>query len=109
GAQTIERITFEEAVRRATANNPTVQEAVAGILRAEALLQQVRSRSLPALDASVALNVVEPVTRFDGTSIFPVAQTATRAILAVPLLTPVTWAQRNQAKDQVLVAQATAA
>ena len=39
-AQVMEQITFDDAIRRATANNPTVQQAAAGILRAEALLQQ---------------------------------------------------------------------
>ena len=34
-------------MQRAVKNHPTVQQAAAGILRAEAILQQVRSRSLP--------------------------------------------------------------
>ncbi len=107
-AQTIERITFDEAIRRATANNPTIQQAAAGIVRAEALLQQVRSRALPSLDASFDVTVIDPVTRFSGSSINPRAQAAASASLSAPLLTPVAWAQRAQAADQVLVARATA-
>ena len=104
-AQVVERVTFEDAVRRAVANNPTVQQAAAGIVRAEALLQQVRSSSRPSVDASFSTHVVGPVTQFSGASITPRTQTVTTAGLTVPLLTPVSWAQRNQAADQILVSQ----
>jgi outer membrane protein TolC len=108
-AQTIERITFDEAIRRATTNNPTIQQAAAGILRAEALLQQVTSRTRPSLDASVGLDVIDPVTSFDGTNITPRAQSATSATFRAPIWTPLAWAQRVQAADQVIVAQSTVA
>jgi outer membrane protein len=106
GAQEIERVTFEDAVQRAIANHPTVQQAAAGVLRAEALLQQTRSRSLPVVDASVATSVVGPLTQFDGVSITPRTQTLTTAGVSVPLYAPVSWAARHQAQDQVLASQA---
>ena len=102
-AQTIEQVTFEEAVRRAVTSHPTVQQAAAGILRAESILQQVRARSLPSVEASFSTNVIDPVTMFSGSSINPRTQTVTTAGLTVPLLTPVRWAERNQAEDGVLV------
>ena len=43
-AQTIEQVTFEEAILRAMTNHPTVHEAAAGVLRADSILQQVRDR-----------------------------------------------------------------
>jgi outer membrane protein TolC len=104
-AQTMERVTFDEAVRRAITNNPTVQQAAAGIVRAEALLQQVRSLSRPSVDATFSTNVIDPITQFSGASITPRTQTLTSAGVSVPLLTPVAWAQRNQAADQVLVSK----
>ena len=104
-AQTMERVTFEEAVRRAIANHPTMQRAAADILRAGAILQQVRGRALPSVDATFATNVIDPVTRFSGSAIFPRTQTVTTAAVAVPLLMPVRWAERNQAADQVAVSQ----
>lgn len=104
-AQTVERITFDEAIRRATTNNPTVQQAATGILRAESLLQQVRARSLPALDATFTTSVIGPVTEFGGSSIQPRAQTVTGSALSAPLVVPVLWAQRAQALDQVRVAE----
>ena len=107
-AQGLEQLTFQEAIDRATRNNPTVAQATAGIMRAEALLQQVRSSSLPTLNASLATNFQNPV-KFDtgsGTAtVVPGIQTQTTPLLSVPILTPVAWAQRTQARDQVLVAQ----
>jgi outer membrane protein TolC len=104
-AQAIEQIMFDEAIRRATTNNPTVQQAAAGILRAEALLRQVRARSQPSLDASFTVDAIDPVTRFDGSSINPRTQTTTAGSFRASLWTPVAWAQRAQAADQVVVAR----
>jgi outer membrane protein TolC len=108
GAQTLETVTFEQAIERAVRNHPTVQQAAAGILRAEAVLQQVRARSLPSVDATFSTNVIDPVTQFSGSSINPRTQTVTSAGVSVPLLTPVRWAERNQAEDEVLVSVRTA-
>ena len=103
GAQVIETVTFDEAVQRAVKNHPTVQQAAAGILRAEAILQQTRSRYLPTIDATFSSNVIDPVPEFSGASINPRTQTVTSAGLNVPILTPVRWAERNQAEDEVIV------
>ena len=104
-AQTLEQVTFEEAVRRAVTSHPTVRQAAAGVLRAQAVLQQSRARTRPALDASFSTNVIDPVTSFGGEHIVPRAQTVTTAGLTVPLFTPVSWAVRNQAADQVTVSE----
>lgn len=108
-AQTLESITFEEAIRRATTANPSIQQAATGIMRAEALLQQVRARLLPSVDASFTTNVIDPVVSFSGQSINPRVQTVTTGSIAVPILTSARWAERAQAGDQILVAQASAA
>jgi multidrug efflux system outer membrane protein len=104
-AQAIEAISFDEAIRRAIANNPTIRQAAAGILRAEAILQQTRALSLPAIDAQLAVTTIGPVPSFAGQSIVPRTQLNTNAAFAVPVLQPVLWAQRNQAADQVVVSQ----
>src|SRR6185503_17432354 len=80
-AQDLERVTFEDAVRRAVTSHPTVRQAAAGVLRAQAVLQQVRARSRPAVDAAFSTNVIEPVTSFGGQSIVPRTQTLTTASL----------------------------
>ena len=105
----MERLTFDDAIERAVTRNPTIEQAAAGILRAEALLQQVRSLSLPTLDATLTTRTIGPVQKFAGESINPRTQLTTSAVLGIPLLTPVRWALRAQARDQVLVAQRSAA
>lgn len=105
---TMERLTFDEAIQRAVKQNPTIEQAAAGILRAEALLQQVRARALPAVDASLSTRTIGPVTRFAGEAITPRTQLTIAPTLTVPLLTPVLWAQRAQAGDQLLVARRSA-
>jgi outer membrane protein TolC len=82
-----------------------VQRAAADILRSEAVLQQVRALTRPAVGVSLTASVIDPVTRFSGSAIVPRTQTSTTASVGVPLLTPVTWAERNQAADQVIVSQ----
>ena len=104
-AQTVDRVSFDEAVRRAIANHPTVQQAAADILRAEGVAQQVRSQALPTIGAAVTTNVIDPVTRFSGSAISPRTQAVTTADVIVPLVVPTRWAEWNQAQDQVLVSQ----
>ena len=104
-AQTITQVTFDEAILRATTNNPAVHQAAAGVLRADSILQQVRARTRPSVDASFGASLAGPITQFAGSSINPRAQTVTTAGVSVPLVTPVGWAQRNQALDQTLVSQ----
>lgn len=106
-AQTIEAITFEQAIQRAIENNPTIQQAAAGILRAEALLQQTRAQSLPSVDGTVSTRTIGPVPEFSGQSIVPRTQLSASLGFAVPVLEPVRWAQRSQAADQVVVSQRT--
>ncbi len=105
GAQQMERVTFEEAIRRAVAANPTMQEAEASIRQAQAVLQQVRANALPRVAASFETDVIDPVTRFDGASIVPRTQTLWGAVGTFPLFVPVRWAERKQAADQVGVAE----
>src|SRR5258705_1110021 len=98
-AQTMERLTFQHAIDPAIQNNPTVAQATEGILRAAAILQQVRSSSLPALDLAVTTGVTNPV-KFGNQAVVPAVQTQTTPTFGVPILTPVAWAERNQAGDQ---------
>ena len=104
-AQTIQQVTFDDAVRRAVENHPSVQRAAADILRAEAVVQQVRGRTRPSVGVSMNTSVIDPITRFGDSTIVPRTQTQTMASVGVPLYTPVSWAERNQAADQVVVSQ----
>ena len=106
-AQTVEAISFDEAIRRAITSNPTMQQAAAGILRAEALLQQTRALSLPSMSATMTTSVIGPVPEFAGQNIVPRSQLNAGLGFAVPVLQPVLWAQRTQAADQIVVSQRT--
>jgi outer membrane protein TolC len=101
----MERLTFDDAVRRAITSHPTVERAAADILRAEAILQQVRSASLPTAAAAVTSTTIGPVPEFAGETIVPRTQVNATATLAAPLFAPVRWAERAQAHDNVVVAQ----
>lgn len=101
----LERITFDEAIQRAVTNNPSVEQAAAGILRAEGLLQQVRSLSLPFADATLTATTIGPVQEFAGESINPRTQLRTAFGVSMPLLAATRWAQRAQAGDRIVVAQ----
>ncbi len=107
-APAIESIAFEAAVRRAIASNPTIQQAAAGILRAEALLQQTRATYLPSVNAVLTDVIIEPVQQFAGQSIVPRSQLNAGLALRIPVIEPVRWAERNQAGDQVGVSQRSA-
>ena len=104
-AQTVERLSFDDAVRRAITSNPTVQQATADILQAEAVALQVRSQSLPTIAAAVATNVIDPITRFSGSAISPRTQAVTTADMFVPLVVPARWAEWSHAEDEVIVSQ----
>lgn len=103
-APPMEAITLEEAVDRALKSNPTVSQAAQGILRAEGLLQQARSTTLPTLNATLNNLMVDQERRFDDVSIQPRIQHTLSATLAVPVLAASRWAATGQARDQVQVA-----
>src|SRR6476646_5247248 len=89
-AQPLERLTFTQAIERALATNPTIAQAVAGIMRAEAVLQQVHSSSLPALGLAMTTTFTNPV-KFNDVTVVPPVQTQTIPTFGVPILTPVAW------------------
>jgi outer membrane protein TolC len=104
----VERVTFDDAVRRALLHNPTVGQAAQAILRAEALLDDARSVFHPALDAFGATTVIDEARGFAGNITQPRRQTAVGATISYPVLAPSRWAERTQAADQVGVARISA-
>jgi cobalt-zinc-cadmium efflux system outer membrane protein len=104
----IERLTFEQAVARATIRNPSVGEAAQAILRAEALLSQARSVFLPLAYGNVATAVLDAARGFDGSIVQPKTQTAFSATASYSVLNAAGWAAKNQAGDRVGTARASA-
>jgi len=61
-----ERVTFEEAIKRAIEKNPSSAIAAAGILRAEALLTEARSAARLQVNGSVITTTLNRGVEFDG-------------------------------------------
>jgi outer membrane protein len=100
-----ERVSFKDAVERALARNPSIEQAAADILRADALVRQARASTLPNVNFNLTTTTVHPVIEFDGQSATPRNQlTATPQVSAL-LYAPVLWAQRAQAQDNKVVAE----
>ena len=100
----VEAVTLEQAVERAIKNNPTVAQASQGILRAESLLQQARSSTMPSISASVSSLVNSTERRFDDVVTSPRTQGTLSAQVAVPVLAASRWAATAQARDQIEIA-----
>jgi outer membrane protein TolC len=104
----LERLTFEEAVKRATDRNPTVGQAAQAILRAQALLDQARSVFHPTVYGIVGTTILDAARGFDGNVTQPRTQSSFNATLSYPLLAAARWAAKNQAADQVETARISA-
>jgi outer membrane protein TolC len=104
----VERLTFEEAVERATSRNPSVGEAAQAILRAEALLSQARSVFLPLAYGNVGNTVLDEARGFGGNVVQPRVQTAFSATVSYQVLAAAGWAAKNQAADRAAIARVSA-
>src|SRR6266568_3878862 len=88
----LERLTFEEAVKRATDRHPTVGQAAQAILRAEALLDQARSVFRPSVYGVVGTTILDAARAFDGNITQPRTQSTFNATLSYPFLAAASWA-----------------
>jgi outer membrane protein TolC len=104
----VERLTFDEAVARATSRNPGVAEAAQAILRAEALLAQARSVFLPLAYGNVSTTVLDAARGFSGNVVQPRVQTAFSATASYQVLAASGWAAKNQAADRAAIARVSA-
>jgi outer membrane protein TolC len=103
-----ERVTFDEAIRRAAEKNPTAAIAAAGILRAEGLLLDARSASRLQINGNVATTTLNKGVEFQGSTVTPQNQVTASLDVRMPLYAPARWARTAQAGDAKLVAQANA-
>ena len=101
----IEAVTFEQAIARAVKKNPTVARAATSILRAQGLLQQIRSYSLPRVTASINNTTLDKALAFDAGVVQPRNQSVFALSASVPILAAAQWAARAQAADRVEVAR----
>src|SRR4026208_842861 len=70
----VERVTFQQAIDRAIANNPSAAVAAAGILRAEGLLAQARSATLLQVTGNVTTTTLNKGVVFQDETVVPRSQ-----------------------------------
>lgn len=93
-----ERVTFDEAIRRAVARNPSALVAADDIARVDGLLGQVRAGSLPTLAVAGSLTVLDHERSIPTSPGAPNRVTSPReqwagsGVLAVPLVQASRWA-----------------
>jgi len=103
------QLEFDAAIRQALERNPSVSLASTAITRAEALLQQSRSLTMPTVSAGLSNVTLDTERGFNGAVTQPQNQFALTASASVPVLAASRWAAVNQARDQVAVATASVA
>jgi outer membrane protein TolC len=102
-------VTFNEAIQRAIARNPSSAIAAADILRADGLLKEARSDARLHIIGNATSTTLNKSVEFEGTTVTP--QTSVAALLDIryPLYAPVIWARRVEAADNLNVAELSAA
>jgi outer membrane protein TolC len=105
----LERLTFDEAVRRAGERNPTVGQATQAILRAQALRDQAKAVFLPSLYGGAGTTILDGERGFSGNVTQPRVQSTFNATLSYRFLDAAGWAAKTQAADEVAIAQVSAA
>lgn len=105
----VERVTFQQAIDRAIANNPSTAVAAAGILRAEGLLAQARSATLLQVTGNVTTTTLNKGVEFQDTTVVPRSQVTVSVNVDQPIVAAAAWARRAQAKDNVQIAELSAA
>jgi outer membrane protein TolC len=108
-AQEAPRVSLAEAVGRALELNPTAAVAFAEVRRAQALVEEARTGSLPTLVGTGTLTLLDSPRQYGGVVSQPGAGVIASATLSVPIVAPKPWAQWSQSKDQVETARASAA
>jgi len=101
-----ERVTFDEAIRRAIEKNPSSAIAAAGILRALALLTETRAAARLQVNGNVTTTTLNERVEFEGATVTPQHQVTAALDVRYPLYAPARWARRTQAEDQRTVAEA---
>jgi multidrug efflux system outer membrane protein len=101
----LERITFRAAIDRVLASNTTVQTAVAEVLRAEGLLIETRSSSLPQVTAQANYTRYGTQIKFGPSVVQPHDVKTEQGTVTVPLVNLASWAQWAHAADNRAIAE----
>ncbi|MGD9904362.1 MAG: TolC family protein [Vicinamibacterales bacterium] len=100
-----EVVSFDAAVQRAIAANPTVERAATAVRSAQVLLAQARAAVRPTIDGTISTTVLDGERGFDGNVVQPRTQTLFAGTAATPVLAMAQWAARAQAELRIGVAE----
>ncbi|WP_248357651.1 TolC family protein [Anaeromyxobacter oryzae] len=106
---TIPAVDFDEAIRLASTRATSAAIAAEEVSRADALLVQARSPSLPALAVNGTYTHLDSARRLGSTVTAAQDQQYGSVALSVPLFAPSRWYQWSHARDAVDVARASEA
>jgi outer membrane protein len=102
------KVSLGSAVSTALAHNPSALVAYDEIRRAQALVVEVRSASLPTLYAGGLFTQLNSPRLANGQVFLPQTAFQANATLTVPIVAPHQWALWSQSHDQETVARMTA-
>jgi outer membrane protein TolC len=94
-----QKLSFEEAMQRAMARNPTIEVAVEELRRADALVRQARATWFPTLNANGTYTRIDADRVLSGRVIQGVDSLNANLTLTVPLIAPRQWMATNRAKE----------
>jgi outer membrane protein TolC len=100
-----EKLTLDEAVRRAVLRNPNAIIAEQEIARARALVEEARAPSLPILSGNAAATRIDNQRELGGRVLTPREMLNANLTLAVPLIAPQRWLAWAHAGDQARIAE----
>src|ERR671935_1326729 len=100
-----ERITLQEAVRRAIARNPTALIAEQEIRRAEGILKEARAPALPLLTANGVGTRLDSARATSSGVLVARESLAANLQLSLPLIAPQRWLAWAHAGEQVDIAR----
>jgi outer membrane protein TolC len=108
-APTLERVGFQEAVRRSLARATSAVVAAEEVRRAEGILGEARSAALPSLGVYGTLSRLDADRLSQGRVIAGKEQASGNLALSVPLVAPsrwAGWAHASQALDATVASEA---
>ncbi|MGE3885565.1 MAG: multidrug efflux RND transporter permease subunit [Vicinamibacterales bacterium] len=98
-------VSFDQAVAAAVDQNLAVRIVANNVLRAEALLQQVRASTMPFVNVSVVNSTLDGDRGFDGLVVQPQNQWTLAPTVGMPVLAATAWAARAQQADRIEIAR----
>jgi outer membrane protein TolC len=106
---TVPSLTFDEAIRRTIARNPTVGVALAEVQRADALVLESRSGWYPTVAATGTYTRLDHNRPKSGPAVLKENEEYGSLVVTVPLVAPQGWTAESHAKDNRRIAESSAA